>query len=74
MRQGDIAINRWIAMPAMQHARYSEACVTLAPESDHVMILGGRLGPMSLSSVEIYDIQTNAWKSGVNMPESLWAS
>ncbi len=56
-------------VPPLAGARAGHAAATLA-EGRKLIVAGGRNGPNSLKSVEIYDLATNVWVGGRDMGEA----
>jgi hypothetical protein len=52
---------KWTEMPSMGTARYHHSCAQLGT---NIYVLGG----VDLMSTEVFDLNTNTWTSGPNMP------
>ena len=67
----DLAARRWTTLQPMTNARRSHDCIHYKrPDgSDSVVVAGGiTFGGGSIASVEIYDVASNTWGPGPDLP------
>ena len=62
--------NKFVLMAPMKFARYKFGCCRVG---NLVYVIGGTTeGYTTLKSVEVYDLDTDTWTEGVDLPENLY--